>query len=164
MNDFKPIAGEFTGRHMLLIMVAFFGVVIGVNVLMAVVANRSWTGLVVKNSYVASQNFNKELDAARRLAALGWTSQLELDAGHAMARLGDRNGPLTGLSVTLKLARPTNENEDRVVILDEAAAGDYRAPIALDPGVWSALLTATADNGETIRQYRRIVVPARVGS
>jgi nitrogen fixation protein FixH len=164
MSDFKPIEGQFTGRHMLIIMILFFGVIIGVNVLMAVVANRSWTGLVVKNSYVASQNFNKELDAARRVAALGWTTQFELDAGHAVARLADESGPLTGLNVTLKIARPTNENEDRTVVLKETAAGDYRTPIALGPGVWSADLTVTAEGGETIRRHRRIVIPAREGS
>ena len=39
--------GEFTGRHMLLLTVGFFGVVAAVNVGMAVVSATSWTGLVV---------------------------------------------------------------------------------------------------------------------
>ena len=34
----------FTGRHMLLIMVAFFGVVIAVNIVMTVHASRSFSG------------------------------------------------------------------------------------------------------------------------
>ena len=53
--------GEFTGRHMAIIMVAFFGVIIAVNLTMATLASRSWTGLVVKNSYVESQKFNSVL-------------------------------------------------------------------------------------------------------
>ena len=36
------------GRHMLLIILGFFGVVIGVNVTMATLASKSWTGLVVE--------------------------------------------------------------------------------------------------------------------
>ncbi len=164
MNDFKPIEGEFTGRHMLIIMIAFFGVIIGVNLLMATVANRSWTGLVVKNSYVASQNFNRKLEAARRVAALGWVVDFELDAGHAALRLADRSGPITGMDVTLKLWRPTNENEDVTVTLGEAAAGEYRAEIALGSGVWSADLTATAEDGEALHRHRRIVVPLKGGS
>jgi nitrogen fixation protein FixH len=164
MNDFKPVEGEFTGRHMLIIMIAFFGVIIGVNLLMVMVANRSWTGLVVKNSYVASQNFNSKLEAARRVAALGWIVDFDLDAGHAALRLADRTGPLGGMDVTLKLWRPTNENEDVTVTLDEATTGEYRAAIALDPGVWSADLTATADSGETLHRHRRIVVPVKEGS
>ncbi|TIS18850.1 MAG: cytochrome oxidase, partial [Mesorhizobium sp.] len=49
---------EFTGRHMLISILAFFAVVIGVNLTMATFAHRSWTGLVVENTYVASQQFN----------------------------------------------------------------------------------------------------------
>ncbi len=48
---------EFTGRHMWLLAVSFFGVIISVNIVMAVSAARTWTGLVVENSYVASQEF-----------------------------------------------------------------------------------------------------------
>lgn len=50
---------EFTGRHMLAIMLAFFGVIIAVNGVMATFATRSWSGLVVENTYVASQQFNE---------------------------------------------------------------------------------------------------------
>jgi nitrogen fixation protein FixH len=56
---------EFTGRHMLMIMLAFFGVIITVNVVMARFAMTSWTGLVVENSYVASQQFNEKMMAVR---------------------------------------------------------------------------------------------------
>ncbi|TKB30132.1 MAG: cytochrome oxidase, partial [Mesorhizobium sp.] len=37
---------EFTGGHMLLTILGFFGVVVGVNVTMATLASTSWTGLV----------------------------------------------------------------------------------------------------------------------
>ena len=54
--------GPFTGRHITIIMVAFFAVVIAVNLLMARYATSTFGGVVVENSYVASQNFNKWLD------------------------------------------------------------------------------------------------------
>ncbi|MEO0062947.1 MAG: Integral rane protein linked to a cation pump-like protein [Pseudomonadota bacterium] len=63
----------FTGRHMTAILVAFFGVVIAVNVLMAHFATSTFGGIVVENSYVASQDFNRWLDEARTEKALGWT-------------------------------------------------------------------------------------------
>ena len=47
-------------------MLAFFGVIIAVNVVMATLASTSWTGLVVENSYVASQEFNRKADARPR--------------------------------------------------------------------------------------------------
>lgn len=62
--------GEFTGRHMLAIMIAFFGVIIAVNVTMAVMAGRSWTGIVVEDTYIASQEFNSRVAEGRAQAAL----------------------------------------------------------------------------------------------
>ncbi len=49
-------------------MVAFFGVIIAVNVTMATIAIASWTGLVVQNSYVASQEFETQAPRARGAA------------------------------------------------------------------------------------------------
>jgi nitrogen fixation protein FixH len=46
-------------------MVAFFGVVIAVNLTMARLAIGSFGGVVVENSYVASQKFNGWLDRPR---------------------------------------------------------------------------------------------------
>ena len=47
---------EFTGWHMAITMIAFFGVIISVNLTMAILASSTWTGLIVKNGYVASQD------------------------------------------------------------------------------------------------------------
>lgn len=66
----------FTGLHMLGAMVAFMGVVIAVNVFMARQAISTFGGVVVDNSYVASQNFNKWLDEANAEKALGWTAKV----------------------------------------------------------------------------------------
>ncbi|MGE0776676.1 MAG: FixH family protein, partial [Sphingomonadaceae bacterium] len=49
---------SFTGRHMAIILIAFFGVVIAVNFYMARMAIGTFGGTVVDNSYVASQRFN----------------------------------------------------------------------------------------------------------
>ena len=61
---------RFTGRHMAAIMLAFFGVVIAINFTMATLAETTFGGTVVDNSYVASQSFNAWLRAGRQL---GWT-------------------------------------------------------------------------------------------
>ena len=51
---------EFTGWHMFTIICMFFGTIITVNMILAFNAGSTWTGLVVKNTYVASQIFNEE--------------------------------------------------------------------------------------------------------
>ncbi|TIV43240.1 MAG: cytochrome oxidase, partial [Mesorhizobium sp.] len=83
---------EFTGRHMLVIILAFFGVVIAVNLTMATLASTSWTGLVVENTYVASQQFNKKAEEGRAQAALGWTGKLTIAWGEVRYGLADVAG------------------------------------------------------------------------
>ena len=68
----RSVARPFTGRHMAAIMIAFFGVVITVNVVMARFASSTFGGVVVDNSYVASQHFNRWLDEASAERQLGW--------------------------------------------------------------------------------------------
>jgi nitrogen fixation protein FixH len=65
---------------MTMIMVAFFGVVIAVNLTMATLASRSFGGTVVDNSYVASQRYNQWLAKAREQDRLGWNTPVSLDA------------------------------------------------------------------------------------
>lgn len=68
------MTGTFGGRQMAAIMIAFFGVVIAVNLVMARLASATFGGVVVENSYVASQKFNNWLKDARAQKALGWTA------------------------------------------------------------------------------------------
>ena len=49
----------FTGRHMLAGHPRVLRPIIAVNVAMVVAATGTWPGLVVENSYVASQDFNE---------------------------------------------------------------------------------------------------------
>ena len=70
---------RFTGWHFTVIITAFFGVVVAVNLTMAVFATRTFGGVVVENSYVASQKYNDWLEAAKRQQKLAWTIESTLD-------------------------------------------------------------------------------------
>ena len=52
---------KFTGKHALAVFVGAFGVIIAVNLVLAYNAVKTFPGLEVKNSYVASQEFNERL-------------------------------------------------------------------------------------------------------
>ncbi|MEO0913737.1 MAG: FixH family protein, partial [Pseudomonadota bacterium] len=75
----KTILGteKFTGWHMFAVMVLFFGTIISVNLTLAYFASQSWTGLVVKNSYVASQHFNEDQARLKAQKLLYWVEKLE---------------------------------------------------------------------------------------
>lgn len=142
-------AGEstavFKGRHMAAILVAFFGVIIGVNLTMATVASRSWTGFVVPNSYVASQEFNGKVAAARRQAALGWEAKLTIIDGVARLEVHDRQGRPVALSAaSLTLRSPTTDKADTTVALSKDVGGLAQAVHVAD-GVWIAEIDVTAE-------------------
>lgn len=150
---------QFTGFHMLAILVAFFGVTIGVNVTMAVLANRTWSGLVVPNSYVASQNFDEEAAEAARQKALGWSQKLSHENGALQVSVSSREGaPVGGLNVTVKVGHPVAAKFDRELTLVETAPGLYSAPAEMGQGVWDADVTARGKAGETFRLLHRFNV------
>lgn len=150
---------EFTGFHMLALLVAFFGVTIAVNVTMAVMANRTWSGLVVPNSYVASQNFDEEQAEAARQKALGWTEKLSHSGGVLEVAMTGRDGAaLSGLKVAVKIGHPVAAQFDRELTLTETVPGIYEATAELGRGVWDANVTATGPAGETFRLVHRFQV------
>jgi len=148
----------FTGRHMLAIVLLFFCTVIAVNVVMVISATGTFPGLVVQNSYVASQNFNQTLADARSQAASGWHMTLEADRGILNVRLVDREGePLRRLAVTAAAGRPSTTGEDRTLVL--AAEGDaYRSTEALPPGLWEIAVEARVDGERVFGERYRIHV------
>jgi nitrogen fixation protein FixH len=151
---------EFTGRHMLMIMVAFFGVIISVNFTMAWLAGHSWTGLVVKNSYVASQGFNKKLRQARAQNSRGWRTRLSYEKGIFRFRLADRNSqPVDIASLALSVGRPATETEDRVIALRQMQQGTYTAEYRLGPGLWDVVI-AGGQSGRPYRYEKRLTIGA----
>ena len=110
---------EFTGRHMLLLVIGFFGVIIVVNIGMAIVASTSWTGLVVQNSYVASQEFEERRIAHESQQAAGWQATLTYSPGVAGLVIVDGAGQRVDLGpVTLKVNRPVGGHDDQVVSME----------------------------------------------
>jgi nitrogen fixation protein FixH len=150
--------GAFTGRHMLVIMVAFFGVVVVVNVTMAWFARASWTGFVVENSYVASQQFNAKMAETRAQAALGWTGRVDIEDGTVRYAISDATGdavPLEAVAVTFR--RPVDDREDHTVTLARDSRG-YAATSEVADGAWIVQIDADAGLASHYRESLRIQV------
>ena len=131
-----------TGRHVLFGFIAFFGVIIAVNVYMMTQAIGGFPGLVVKNSYVASQGWDADKQAQE---ALGWSVAVSTAGNVLHASFADAEGrPLPGLIVTANVGRPATLSEDRLVTLAPAAAapGVYELSTPLDEGMWRVEMTA----------------------
>ena len=84
--------GKLTGRHVAAIFCICFAVIIAVNVALAVSAVRTFPGLEVKNSYVASQSFDADRSAQE---ALGWSVAADVKDDILTLRIDDAYGPVT---------------------------------------------------------------------
>lgn len=154
---------EFTGWHMLTAMLLFFATIIGVNVVMAYSAVSSFAGLVVDNSYVASQHFNEKLAAMRRQEALGWTVDLDVLADAVTVDVRDATGARVATRVDVEMTRPTTNRDDHFLHADQSL-GPVHLPTVLTPGAWDATLSLSTADGETFLTTRRVVIgaPAQV--
>ena len=130
---------EFTGRHMAIILVTGFGIVIAVNLFMATLAVRGFGGVVVENSYVASQNFNGWLDKAREQAALGWTAKAARSPDGRI--IVTTQGTPTGATVSADIRRPVGKPDHTTFDLTEVGPGQYQSPAPLENGRWIVRLT-----------------------
>lgn len=146
MRNTNSAAKPLTGKHMLMIFVGFFGVVIGVNLLMANFALSTFGGTVVDNSYVASQKYNGWLAKGRAQQALGWQVDLARDGdGRVRVSLSDAKGAmLAGAKLTASAEHPLGRTPPMSLDFRQNGTG-YVSDVALPDGRWTIRLVVTAD-------------------
>lgn len=133
---------EFTGRDMALVMVAGFGIVFAVNILMANLATSGFGGVVVENSYVASQKFNRWLEKAERSKALGWKADVTRSDDGYLTIAAD--GVPEEATVTAQLRRPIGANETASITFASIEGGIYRSTQPVSEGRWIVRLAITS--------------------
>ena len=132
----------FTGYHMTAILVAFFGVVVAVNLVMARFAISTFGGTVVDNSYVASQQFNGWLNAARAQSALGWTTRMSLDSDRSPRLVVTKDAAtLAGLAATGVATHPLGRAPDIALTFYTDSDHVLHARESLPPGRWQVRIT-----------------------
>lgn len=149
----SPQDGGFVirGRHVLMAVLAMFGIVIAVNLAFVFFALDTWTGLSTPNAYQKGLTYNQVLAARDAQRDLGWQGSLELGqrdtADSLTLTLTDRDGaPLDGLEVGGLLRRPTHEGLDQTLAWQGHGAGRYTVLVELPQrGNWD--LEVTADDG-----------------
>lgn len=136
-------AKSFTGKHMAVVLCAFFAVVIAVNLTMARLASGTFGGVVVENSYVATQHFNRWLDEAEAQKALGWTAGMRRGAdGRVVLTLtGVPEGPAR---VSALARHPLGRLPDQSLIFARQADGRWLSAAPLPTGRWRLRLDVEA--------------------
>lgn len=139
---------KFTGWHFTTIMVIGFGIVMAVNFTMASLATGGFSGVVVENSYVASQKYNGWLEAARAQDKLGWSGKLARDAQSRLVL--EAPAIPAGAEVRAQLRRPVGQPDTTELALVADGSGQFRSDQAIAPGRWIVRMVITAD-GQTVR-------------
>ncbi|MBC7133777.1 MAG: FixH family protein [Roseovarius sp.] len=140
---------QLTGRHVFLIFVGAFGIIIGVNLVLAYSAVSTFPGLEVRNSYVASQQFD-----ARKAAqeALGWEVRATHGGGVLRLAITDAEGrPVRVAALDATVGRATHIADDQRPEF-RFDGQDYVAAVTLAPGNWNVRMEARAEDGTEFRQ------------
>ncbi|AYD01003.1 FixH family protein [Neorhizobium sp. NCHU2750] len=146
----------FTGWHMAGVMVLFFGTVITVNFYMAYNAVSSWSGLVVDDTYVASQQFNGKVAQAKALAATGINGKLTLSLDSIRYEvLGADGKPVNADHLVLNFKRPVGEHQDFSVDLSPQGEGVFTVAHQVLPGHWIVEAIAERDGKRILHHAER---------
>jgi nitrogen fixation protein FixH len=155
---------RLTGRAVLTYLLAFFAVVISVNMVMMKLAVDTMSGTVVDSAYAAGTGYGNEISAARAQAARGWQVEAHVmrlvDNGAAL-RIDARDvagAPISGAVFSARLARPTDKRGDRAISLAERERGVYRGSAEdVAAGQWDLIIEAD-HGGERLFMSRNRVM------
>ncbi len=161
----QPADAKLKGWHVLLIMMAFFGVMFTVNGIFLYSAITSFPGEDVEKSYAQGLEYNAALEARRAQADLGWTIRAGLTGTNeetvAVDIETEKGEPVVRMDVQATLRRPVTAAGDIVLALqpDRLAAGRYVAPVPhdLDAGRWEMIIKATRASDNAVIEARKTV-------
>jgi len=157
----KPL----TGRFVLIVTLAFFAVVIGVNVLMMQLAISTLPGTEVDSAYKASLAYQGEINAAHAQDARNWKVNASIErrvGGGAVLRVDarDRDGlPVSGMAFSGRLERPADQRQDKLIDLGELQRGEYRGNVAdVAPGQWDLVLEGELQGKRVFLSRNRVIL------
>jgi nitrogen fixation protein FixH len=157
----KPL----TGRNVLFMLVAFFGVVIAVNMVMMKLAILTLPGTDVDSAYSASLAYENEIAAAHDQNARNWKIDAHIQRsanGGATLQVEARDNsgkPMSGLKFQGRFERPTDRRADQPVALAETGIGIYRGSASLiAPGQWDLVIEGYAAGRRMFLSKNRVLL------
>ena len=142
---------------------ALLFVVLAVNIGFISLAFITNPGLVDKNYYENSQDYEENLVKYREArSALGWTYQTDFPANpivnkkemHRLTVVDKAGLPLTAADITVKAYRPSDANADFTTTLNEVGAGIYEQYVTFPlKGIWE--ITYSIKRDEDVYDFTR---------
>lgn len=160
----KPTVGRpprvITGRTVLVYFLSFFGIIFAVNFLMVRVAISSFSGIETESSYKAGLTFKNDVAAAQAQDALHWSVDAKIQHGDATRILisaqDAKAQALSGLTVDVTLAHPTDKRRDIAVEFVETTTGQFQSLTPLPEGNWDLVIGLKRSGETAFRSKSRI--------
>jgi nitrogen fixation protein FixH len=153
----SPATGGLKGWHVLMMVLAFFGVIIAVDVTFLVLAYRTFPGEVSVTPYEDGIAYNRTLAQLGAQERLGWRAAAAAAPSAVKMQFRDAHGaPLRGLKVTAKLERPATETGRLTPVFHETEPGVYTAHLGIVTGTWDLSAVAHDAAGHRFEAERRL--------
>ncbi len=147
MNTIEKPEKELTGKHVLAMLLVFFGVMLCVNIFFTVMAVQSFSGEDVPRSYRQGLEYNRTLHSRAVQNALGWSAHVNALDEKLFVEFRDRDGErLSNLGLTGVLRHPATLSNDQILQFEQTANGRFEAKIFGLKGKWVLKGEATSEN------------------
>lgn len=149
---------ELTGRHVLIMLIAFFGLIIAVNTYFISAAVTSFRGEDVKGSYRQGLEYNQTLKQREVQSRLEWTITANIIPKEAnnsiiiVKFIDAAKAPIDGLTLAGTLRHPTDLAQDRNLEFRALGGGRYQARTEELAGSWQ--LRGAAQQGDTLFRFK----------
>ncbi|MFN3230187.1 MAG: FixH family protein [Asticcacaulis sp.] len=158
----SPESGfRIRGWHVLVAMIAFFGLITALLSTFTWLALKSDPGVVSETPYEDGLAYNATLAQRRKEAALGWRVVVEDPVSDSILRVQvlDKTGtPMPDMTLTGALSRPTSDKDQaRVTFSADPASHTYVASLPDKPGVWDIQMRIAARDGRILNAHYRYV-------
>lgn len=143
---------EITGRHVAMILIGFFGIVIAVNLLMARLAVTTFGGALAENGYVASQDYNKWIAESAAQDKLGWAMTARIEDRYLL--IDTRGAAAPTLDVIAQ--HPLGRVDDQKIAMVLIGPGQFRSAKSMPEGRWKlhVIMSQGSNKAEYMQEVR----------
>lgn len=156
MRTPRLIPERIEGRHVLLALLGFFGIMFLVNGVFLYYAVGTFNGFETREAYKTGLTYNARIASDSAQTARGWQPVARYESAGRQLVVEVRNAQghlVAGLTVSGEIRRPVTDRQDRPVKLQEVAPGRYAVPVALNAGQW-VFSAQMAEAGSSAIAYR----------
>jgi nitrogen fixation protein FixH len=154
---------HLSGKHVLLMLAAFFGVILAVNIDLVIKAETSFSGEDEHNAYLQGVDFNNTLARRAEQARLGLQVHILATRGAAEAviisvavKLPDGRTP-SGLNLEGRLRHPSDARMDHELKFRPDGDGGFVANVAdVAPSAWNIEVRSTEKSASPFEADKRI--------